>query len=166
MTSTTHGATTFTLTSDTEITMTREFAAPAALVFEASTRPEHVRRWWGPRDHEMITCDIDLRPGGSWRWVLRDREGNEVGFHGVCQETDPPSRIVHTECFDPVPDDESLVTVTFEERDSRTLMTSASRYSSKEVRDIVIQSGMEAGAAESLDRLAEIVVELGQTVAG
>lgn len=161
MASTTHGATTFTLPSDREITMIREFDAPAALVFEATTRPEHVRRWWGPRDTELITCEIDLRPGGAWRWVLRGRDGNEVGFHGVYQEIDPPARLVHTECYDPVPDDESLVTITFEERDGRTLLTSTSRYSSKEVRDIVIASGMEAGAAESLDRLAELLAEIG-----
>lgn len=160
MVTTMHGATTFTMPSDTEIRMTREFDAPAALVFEASTRPEHIRRWWGLRDHEMTVCDIDLRPGGAWRWVLRDREGNEVGFHGVYQEIDRPGRIVHTECFDPAPDDESLVTVTFDERDGRTLMTSTSRYSSKEVRDMVIRSGMESGAAESLDRLAELVATL------
>ena len=88
------------------------------------------------------------------------RHAEEVGFHGVYQEIDPPTRIVHTECYDPVPDDESLVTVTFEERDGRTLMTSTSRYSSKEVRDMVIQSGMESGAAESLDRLADLLATL------
>lgn len=160
MISRTYGATTFTLPADTEITMTREFDAPPALVFEAYTTPEHVRRWWAWADVEWLACEIDLRVGGTWRWVFRQADGNDVGFRGIYQEIDRPGRLVHTEIFELFPEEEALVSLTLEGRDGRTLLTSTTRYSSQEVRDMVLQSGMEEGAAASFDRLAEVVASL------
>lgn len=144
--------------SDREIMLTRAFDAPRDLVFEAWTNPEHVRHWWGPRSSTMVHCEADVRPGGSWRYVTRGEDGVEVPFTGVYQEVTRPERVVHTEIYDVEPfnsGDPAVVTVTFSEEGGRTTVTSTSLFTSKEVRDIVLGSGMEVGAAESYDRLAE-----------
>jgi uncharacterized protein YndB with AHSA1/START domain len=149
--------------SDREIVMTRAFDAPRDLVFEAWTNPEHVRHWWGRRSSTMIHCEADVRPGGSWRYVTREENGMEVPFTGVYQEVTPPERLVHTEVFDVEPfnsGDPALVTVTFDENAGRTTVTVTGLYPTKEVRDIVLGSGMEDGAAESYDRLAERLATL------
>jgi uncharacterized protein YndB with AHSA1/START domain len=151
----TGSATTFTTPSDREIVMTRVFEAPRHLVFEAWTRPEHVNSWWGPRTTTLPVCEIDLRPGGAWRYVVRDTDGNEYGFRGVYREVEPPARLVYTDSFDGMPGHESLVTITFDERDGRTTLTSTTLYQSVEDRDAVLEIGMTQGAAESMDRLAE-----------
>jgi uncharacterized protein YndB with AHSA1/START domain len=144
--------------SDREIVLTRAFDAPRDLVFEAWTNCEHVRHWWGWRTSTMILCEADVRPGGSWRYVTREENGAEVPFTGVYQEVTPPERVVHTEMYDVPPfntGDPAVTTVTFDEEGGRTTVTVTSLYPTKEIRDTVIQSGMEAGAAESYDRLAE-----------
>jgi uncharacterized protein YndB with AHSA1/START domain len=144
--------------SDREIVLTRAFDAPRDLVFEAWTKPEHVRHWWGWRSSTMVQCEADVRPGGSWRYVTREANGVEVPFTGVYQEVVPPERLVHTEIYDVEPfnqGDPAITTVTFSEEAGRTTVTVTTLYSTKEIRDSVIGSGMEVGAAESYDRLAE-----------
>ena len=149
--------------SDREIVMTRAFDAPRDLVFEAWTKPEHVRHWWGRRGSTIVHCEADVRPGGPWRYVTREENGVEVPFIGVYREVTPPERLVHTEIYDVEPfnsGDPAVVTVTFSEEAARTTVTVTSLYPTKEVRDIVLGSGMEVGAADSYDRLAERLATL------
>ena len=159
-------ALTVTLPSDREIRMTRVFDAPRSLVFEAWTRPEHVRHWWCIRDMTAPVCEIDLRPGGAWRIVLRKANGKEVRFKGVYREIVPPERLVYTECFDDpsIGSPECLTTVIFEEHEGKTKMTSTSLCDSEAARNAQLQSGMEDGAREALDRLAERVASMQQGV--
>jgi len=140
--------------SDREIVLTRSFDAPRKLVFEAWTQPEHVKRWWGCQSSSMTVCEIDLRVGGAWRYVLRALNGDEHGFHGVYREIAAPARLVHTYIYEPFPDHGALNTVQFEERDGKTTITETILHHSTEARDGHLNSGMEAGAAESLNRLA------------
>ena len=152
--------TTFTLPSDREIVMTRVFDAPRHLVFDAWTKPEHLVRWFGRRGDTMTVCEVDLRVGGTWRFVWRLRAGTELGMKGVYREIVPPERLVYTETFEGPYFEEmgaGINTLTFEEHDGKTTLTATALYKSREIRDAVIQSGMEAGAAESLDRLAELL---------
>jgi uncharacterized protein YndB with AHSA1/START domain len=147
--------------SDCEIALTRLFDAPRHLVWEAMSKPEHVRRWWGALDdmHTMSVCEIDFRVGGTWRFVGRSPQG-EYGFHGEYREIDPPERVVFTEIYDPFPDDGSVVTSVLTEEGGKTRLTVTARYRTKEVRDFVIGTGMEKGAAISYDRLEDLVIEL------
>jgi uncharacterized protein YndB with AHSA1/START domain len=147
--------------SDREITLTRLFDAPRCLVFEAMSKPEHIRRWWGILDdqHSVVVCEIDLRVGGAWRFVGRSPRG-DYGFHGVYREIAAPERVVFTEIFDPFPDAESVVTSVLTEEGSRTRLTVTALYPSREVRDMVLQTGMANGAAISYDRLEEVAREL------
>ncbi|MBX3158015.1 MAG: SRPBCC family protein [Deltaproteobacteria bacterium] len=150
-----------TFPSDTEILFTREFDAPPHLVYEASTRPEHVRRWWNCMEgFQMPVCEIDLRVGGKWRYVLLDPKGAEIGFHGEYREIVPNARLVNTEVFDPFPDNETVVTYVFEGRGDRTLFTALQKCPSKEGRDAIVASGMETGAAMAYDRLENVAREL------
>ena len=159
MTASTIGETTFTTPSDREIEMTRLFDAPRQLVFDAFTNPAHVPHWFGPRGWSVPVCEIDLRPGGSWRYVLSGPDGEEMGMSGVYREITPPERIVTTESFDDYPG-ESEVTAVFVEDGGKTTLTVTVLYPSKEVRDAVIKTGMEHGAAETYDRLAELLPSL------
>jgi uncharacterized protein YndB with AHSA1/START domain len=120
-----------------------------------------VRRWWGILDerYSLPICDIDLRVGGKWRWVGKGPDG-EFAFHGEYREIDPPGRLVFTEIFDPYPDAGSLVTSVLTEEGGKTRLTVTGLYPSKQVRDIVIGTGMETGAAISYDRLEDLVQEL------
>ena len=147
--------------SDREIVLTRLFDAPRRLVFDAMTRPEHVRRWWGLCDdrYSVTVCDIDLRPGGAWRWVGRGPQG-EFAFHGVYREIAPPDRLVFTEIYDPFPDVESVVTQVLTEEGGKTRLTVTALYPSLEVRDSVLKTGMAGGAGISYDRLEDLVREL------
>jgi uncharacterized protein YndB with AHSA1/START domain len=147
--------------SDQEIRMTRLFNAPRQLVFEAMTRPEHVKRWWGclGEGYSVPVCEIDLRPGGRWRFVNRHPKG-EAAFHGEYQEITPPSRLVFTEIFEEFPDSVSVVTADFAEEEGKTRLTATVRYPSLEVREMVLQSGMAHGAGISYDRLEDLVAEL------
>jgi uncharacterized protein YndB with AHSA1/START domain len=153
--------TTLELPTDREILITRSFDAPARIVFQALTRSEHVRRWWAPRSRgELLRCEIDFRVGGTWRYAMRTRGGQEVGFHGQFLEIEAPTRVVQTEIFDPFPDSPSTVTVLLVERAGRTTLTTRSLYPSRAVRDQVIASGMEDGMRESLRQLTEVVESL------
>ena len=150
--------------SDREIRMTRVFDAPRRLVFEAMSKPEHVRRWWGclTDEHSVTVCEIDLRPGGAWRFVGRGPKG-EYAFYGVYREVDAPERVVFTEIYEPFPDAESVVTSVLTEENGKTRLTVTAQYPSLEVRDMVIGTGMAKGAAISYDRLEDLVIELQQS---
>jgi uncharacterized protein YndB with AHSA1/START domain len=150
--------TTMTLPSDREILITRTFDAPRKLVFDAVTRCEHVGRWYGPRGTEMLSCTIDLRPGGAWRFVQRGPDGNEYAFSGVYREIVRPERIVQTWNFEGIPPGhESVETLTLEDLDGKTKWTTHVLFRSMEDRDGLIQSGMEPGMRETMDRLAELL---------
>src|SRR5450631_4875424 len=153
-------ATTLTMPSDRELVITRTFDAPRRLVFEAMTTPEHVRRWYGPRRLTMTVCEIDLRVGGRWRYVVRDPDGNEFGFSGVYREIVPPERLVTTEGFEGMPGHDYIATLTLDEHDGRTTLTNTLLYQSVEDRTGHMQSGMEPGMRETLDRLAELLATL------
>lgn len=149
------GELTLTLASDTEITMSREFRAPRELVFEAHADCAHIRQWWGPRGHTMATCEMDFRPGGAWRFVDRDADGNELAFFGQYREIVRPERIVWTFGFEGMDGEPGEEVLTLEEHDGVTTLTTRSFFPSLEARDATIASGMEHGAAETWDRLAE-----------
>src|SRR5438128_11458319 len=144
--------------TDSEIVMTRVFDAPRELVFDAFTKPELLTRWFGPRGWSLVVCEVDVRVGGGFRFVLRGPDGRDMGMRGVYREIAAPERSVHMESFDDYPG-ESQVTAVFVEQGSQTTLTATVLYPSKEVRDIVIQSGMEHCAAESYDKLAELLAE-------
>jgi len=154
-------ATTLELESDRVLVITRKFAAPRRLVFEAITKPEHVKRWYGCDAMTMTVCEIDLRPGGHWRYVLRMPDGSEHGFHGEYREVVPPERIVLTENYEPIgPGHEMVATMTLEEHDGRTTMRNRLVYKSQADRDGHIGSGMERGMREAHERLTAVVASL------
>lgn len=147
--------------SDQEIQLTRLFNAPRHLVFEAMTKPEHVKQWWGclGEGYSVPVCEIDLRVGGGWRFVNRHPQG-EVAFYGEYREITPPSRVVFTEIFEEFPDTVSVVTAELTDEGGKTRLTATVRYPSLEVRDMVLGTGMAKGAATSYDRLEDLVTEL------
>jgi uncharacterized protein YndB with AHSA1/START domain len=152
-----------TLPTDEQILITREFDAPKHLVYKAWTTPELVRRWWHANRGEMTVAEIDLRVGGKWRYVAVTDDGFEVAFHGEYREIVPNERIVSTEAYEGVPDPDAnatLNTATFTEADGRTTLTVLVAAPSKEVRDAIIDSGMEAGMQDALDLLEEVAVSL------
>jgi uncharacterized protein YndB with AHSA1/START domain len=149
------GELTLTLASDTEIVMTRTFDAPRALVFRAHSSCEHMRHWFGRRQDSMPSCQIDFRPGGAWRMVNRDDDGNEFVFFGEYRAIVEPERIDWTFGFEGMPGEPGLESMTLEEQDGMTVLTTRSFFDSIEARDAVIESGMEHGAAETWERLAE-----------
>lgn len=150
--------------SDHEIVMTRLFNAPRQLVFEVMSKPEHVRRWWGNlgAGYSVPVCEIDFRVGGKWRFV-NAYPGGEAAFHGVYREIDAPGRIVFTEIYEPFPDAESVVTSVLTEENGKTRLVATCAYPSKDVRDMVMSTGMEKGAASSYDRLEDLTQELQQS---
>lgn len=147
--------------ADREIRMTRLFDAPPALVWEAMTRPEHIRQWWGNlgEGYSVPVCEVDLRVGGKWRFVNRHPDG-EAEFYGEYREIDAPRRIVFTEIFAAFPDTVSVVTADYVEEGGKTRMTVSCVYPSREVRDMVKGTGMERGASLSYDRLEDLVITL------
>ena len=149
------GKMTLTVKSDREAELKRVFDAPRRLVWEALSKPEHVPHWWGPRRNTMTSCELDLRPGGSWRFVLRGPDGNEYAFRGEIRELVPPERVVQTFEFEGMPGAVSVETLTLTEHDGRTTLTATSTFDSVEALDGMLQSGMEGGAAETYDRLEE-----------
>ena len=158
---------TVTAEGDREIVMTRVFDAARRLVFDAWTKPELFARWFGPRGWTVPVCEIDLRPGGAYRYVLRGPDGSEVVMRGVYREVVPPERLVSTEAFEGFsevgwrPEDETVTTMVLTENDGKTTWTATVLYPSKEVRDAAIQLD-EAwkGMANSLDRLAELLATM------
>jgi uncharacterized protein YndB with AHSA1/START domain len=162
-TMTTSGTAKLTFPSDTQINITREFAAPKHLVYQAITTPELVRRWWNAKRGEVTTCEIDLREGGKWRYVMETPDGFEVAFHGEFREIVPNERVVSTEAYEgaPDPDDNATVNkVTLTEEAGRTTMNVLVQCPSPEVRDAIVESGMEAGMQDAYDLLEEVAVSL------
>ena len=143
-----------------EIVVTRVFDAPRDLVFKACTDPELLARWWGPRRYTTVIDKMEVKPGGMWRFVQSDTAGNEFAFRGVYHEVTAPQRTVQTFEYEGVPGHVLLDTATFEEFDGKTRLTQQSVFQSVEDRDGMVQSGMEEGATESMDRLAELLAEL------
>ena len=148
--------------SDREIVMTRAFAAPSALVWEAYTRPEHLTRWLGVHNGWTFpVCEMDLRVGGSYRWVWRSPTGYEMGMGGVYREIVPGVRIVATERFDnPWYEGEAVDTVEFVERSGITTLTMTVLYDSQAIRDAVLQTPMESGVAAGFDTLEQLLPTL------
>ena len=160
MAQTSTGTAVVTLPSDTEILITREFDAPKHLVYRAYTTPDLVKRWWSGDRGEVTSAEIDLRVGGSWRYVMTANGGFEVAFHGEFHEIVPNERIVGTEVFEGMPDGEAVNTVTFAEQDGRTTLTMLVQHSCAEHRDAHINSGMEGGMQEAMDHLEQIAASL------
>jgi uncharacterized protein YndB with AHSA1/START domain len=138
-----------------EIVITRSFDAPRDLVFKAFTDPDAVGRWWGLDSTETVVDQLEARPGGRWRFVEREGDGSEYGFHGVYHDVQAPERLVYTFEFEGMPGHVLLETVVFEDQSGRTLVTDTSVFQSVADRDGMLQSGMETGAAESYRRLDE-----------
>jgi uncharacterized protein YndB with AHSA1/START domain len=154
-----------TLPSDTQILITREFDAPAHLVWKAWTTPDLVKRWWHANRGTCTTSDIDLRVGGKWRWVMMTDRGFEVAFHGEYQEIVPNERLVYTEVYEgapPGPDGEeaAINTITLTSKGGRTVVTNLVQTRTKEVRDMIIDSGMEAGMQDAMDLLEQVAQSL------
>jgi uncharacterized protein YndB with AHSA1/START domain len=149
---------TTTLPSDTEIMMSRVFDAPRRLVWEAMTQPQHIKRWWG-RGHDLDVT-LDFRPGGSYRYVEHDPDGNDYAFRGEIREVVPEQRVVQTFEFEGMPGHIAVETMTLEDQDGKTLLVTRSSFSSKEDRDGLLSTGMEDGANASYDALDALLAEL------
>ena len=144
--------------SDHEIRMTRLFDAPRHLVFDAFTKPDLLTRWYGARGWTLISCEVDLRVGGGWRFVSQGPDGAQMGQSGVYQAIEPSDRLVYTELFDHQSyPGESLIDHEFVERDRKTTLTSTLRFATAEGRDIVLRYPMRRGVAEGFDRLADLL---------
>jgi len=146
--------------ADDQILITREFDAPKELVYKAWTTPELVRRWWSAKRGEVAVAEIDLRVGGTWRYVMVADGGIEVAFHGEYREIVPNERLVSTEVYEGMPDAEALDTLTLSESEGRTTMTILVQHATKEHRDAHIESGMEDGMQDALDLLEQVAVSL------
>lgn len=157
----TSGSARVTLPADDQLLITREFAAPAAAVWRAWTTPDLVKRWWSGRRGVTTDVRIDLRVGGTWRYVMVANEGFEVAFHGEYLEIDPGRRLVSTEVFEGMPDARAVDTLTLTERDGRTLLEILVQHESREQRDAHLRSGMEGGLQEALDLLEQIAAAAG-----
>jgi uncharacterized protein YndB with AHSA1/START domain len=152
-----------TLPADTQILITREFDAPKELIWKAWTTPELVRQWWHANRGEVTVAEIDLRVGGAWRYVSVTDDGFEVAFHGEYREIEPYDRLVSTEAYEgvPNPDENATVnTMTLEETDGRTTVTVLVEAPSREIRDAIVESGMEAGMQDALDLLEQVAISL------
>ncbi len=148
--------------NDREIVITREFAAPRRVVFDAHTRPELLRRWFGPHGWRLAVCEIDLRPGGVWHYLLRGPDGAEMTLRGTYVEIVAPERIVTTESnvdCEARAGDESLATTVLVDHGGRTTLTNTIRFPTTRVRDAVLASGMEHGVAEGFERLTALLAE-------
>jgi uncharacterized protein YndB with AHSA1/START domain len=155
-----NGTATVTLPTDQTIQITREFDAPKHLVYKAWTTPELVKRWWHANRGEMTVAEIDLRVGGTWRYVSVTPDGFEVAFHGEYRELVPDERIVSTEVYEGFPDGEALDTLTLTETDGRTTLEILVEHQSKEHRDAHVESGMEAGMQDAMDLLEQVAISL------
>lgn len=150
----------FDFPNDREIVITRIFDAPRDLVFKASTNPELIPQWWGPKRFSTAVDRMELFPGGVWRFIQRDQDGNEYAFHGVYREIVPPEREVHTFEFEGMPGHEILETSIFEEFEGRTKLTVTDLFQTAEDREGMFSSGMKEGATESMDRLEELLKKM------
>ncbi len=143
-----------------EMVITRTFAAPAALLYEAMTKPEHIRQWWGAGHGEVTICEVDLRVGGRWHFAQVTPGGDEVSFSGEYRELDPPGRMVHTEIFDNIQSPPSVIESTLTEHDGRTTLRAVITYDSPETVQMVLQSGMDSGMNSSYDALEKVAQSL------
>jgi uncharacterized protein YndB with AHSA1/START domain len=157
---TTSGSAVVSLPSDTEVLITREFAAPRHLVWRAWTEPDLVRRWWGGHRGAVESAEIDLRVGGTWRFVMTANGGHTVAFHGEYRELVPDERFVSTEIYEGAPEAAALSTLTLVERDGRTLASLLVRHESKRNRDLHVESGMEIGVQEGFDLMDDLLATL------
>ena len=157
---TSSGTAVVTLPTDTQILVTRDFDAPRHLVYRAWTTPELIRRWWSGDRGEVTVAEVDLRVGGTWRYVMTANGGFEVAFHGEYREIVPNERIVSTEVYEGMPDGEAVETLTFTERDGRTTLSILVQHASRKDRDAHIDSGMEGGMQEAMDHLEQVAVSL------
>ena len=157
---TSKGSAKLTFPSDTQILITREFAAPKHLVYKALTTPELVNKWWHANRGEVTVCEIDVREGGKWRYVSVTPDGFEVAFHGEYRELIANERIVCTEVYEGMPEGEALNTMTLVEKDGRTTLTILVQHTSQEHRDAHINSGMEAGMQDAMDLLEQVAISL------
>ena len=164
MAATSSGTATVTLPTDDQILITREFDAPKHLVYKAWTTPELVKRFWHANRGEMTVAEIDLRVGGKWRYAMVVQGGVEVAFHGEYREIVANERIVSTEIFEGapagMPEEGTLNTATFTEADGRTTLTVLVEAPSTDVRDAIIDSGMEDGMQDALDLLEQVAISL------
>ncbi|MGH8923411.1 MAG: SRPBCC family protein [Acidimicrobiia bacterium] len=157
------GTAVVTLPSDTEIKITREFDAPKHLVYKALTTPELIKRWWSSKRGEVTLAEVDLRVGGKWRYVMVTEGGFEVGFHGEYRELVPNELIVNTEVYEGIPNGEANAAVNkykLVEQDGRTTLTVLTTMPTKEGRDMILESGMEAGMQDAYDLLEEVAISL------
>jgi uncharacterized protein YndB with AHSA1/START domain len=154
------GATVFRLPSDREIVMERVFDAPRELVFDVWSRPDLIPRWWGPRRYTTTVEEMDVRPGGRWRYLQYDADGNEYAFHGEYREVRAPERVVYSFEYEGMPGHVILETATWEEHDGKTKLTVTALFDTKEERDAMLEAGMQEGAGEAQDRFAELLAEL------
>ncbi|MDQ3989726.1 MAG: SRPBCC family protein [Actinomycetota bacterium] len=143
-----------------DIVITRVFDAPREVVFKALTDPNLIPSWWGPARYETTVDRADVRPGGQWRYVSREADGTQYGFRGVYHDIVAPDRVVQTFEFEGMPGHVSLDTATLEEVDGKTKYVGVSVFQSVADRDGMAQSGMEEGASEGFDRLAEVIQSL------
>lgn len=141
--------------TEREVVLTRVLDAPRRLVFDALTKPDLLRRWYGPRGWTLVVCEIDLRVGGAFRYVSRRPNGKEIGQRGVYREVVAPDRLVNTESWEDWDAGETLVTTVLVEQDGQTTLTSTLMFPSLAVRDTILKSGLEGSAGELYDRLAE-----------
>ncbi len=155
------GSTTVTTPSDREIVSERVFDAPRARVFAVYTDPELIPQWWGPRRMTTVVDQMDVRPGGVWRFVAHDPDGREQGFRGIYREVTPPERIVQTFEWEGMPGHVIVEHAAFEELGGRTRVTVTSLFHTTEERDGMLSSGMEKGLTESHDRLDELLAREG-----
>lgn len=162
MATTRSGSAVVTLPADTQILITREFAAPKHLVWRAYTEPALIERWWAGRRGKVTSAEVDLRVGGTWRYVMVTPDGFEVAFHGEYREIVANDRIVTTEVYEGAPEGagEVVNTVTFEDAGGRTKLRLLSDCPSREIRDMIIDSGMEGGMQEGFDLLEEVARSL------
>jgi uncharacterized protein YndB with AHSA1/START domain len=153
-------ATVVTTPADRQIHIERVFDAPRDRVFAVYTDPQLIPEWWGPRDTTTVVDEMDVRPGGSWRFVMRSADGSESGFRGVYREVTPPERIVQTFEWEGMPGHISVETATFEDLGDRTKVTTVSLFHTTEERDGMLGSGMEGGLNETYARLDELLARL------
>jgi len=140
-----------------DVVLTRVFDAPREAVFAAMTDPNAILQWWGLRDETTTAESMDVRPGGFWRFVSRDSQGNEYAFHGYFHEVLAPERLVYTFEYEGAPGHVILETITLEDLGGRTRLTDRSVFQTVEDRDAMVRSGMESGATQSMERLAELL---------
>ncbi len=151
---------TITTPTDREIHVVREFDAPRDRVFAVYTDPALIPEWWGPRSMTTTVDRMDVRPGGSWRFVMRDADGGETGFRGTYREIIPPERIVQTFEWEGMPGHVAIETATFEDLGGRTRVTTTSLFHTTEERDGMLASGMEGGLNETYARLDALLARL------